>query len=156
MSYKNRNILQVAEDGDGSGTGVTPEMVHQARDRILAAGGILDIWCVLQEDTYETSLGDGFYLFFGGIALNEDDAQRLAELDANQQWYRWHIRRRKLGLVADAPAFLDEWPFEELFTIADVVAILAEIPPGGSVSRLLTGSGWKGRSGPDMLALPQG
>ena len=60
-----------------------------------------------------------------------------------------------LRLIADAPAFLDEWPFAELFTIADVVAILAEIPLGGSVSRLLTGSGWKGRSGPDMLSLPQ-
>lgn len=155
MPYENRNILQVVEDGDGSGTGVTPEMVHQAHDRILAAGGILDIWCVLQEDTYETSLGDGFYLHFGGIALNQVDAQRLAELDANREWYRWHIRHRRLGLVTDAPAFLDEWPLEEEFTITDVVAILAEIPRGGSVSRLLTGSGWKGRSGPDMLSLPQ-
>ena len=38
----------------------------------------------------------------------------------------------------------------------NILQILAESPLGGSVSRLSTGSGWNGRSVPDMLSLPQG
>ncbi len=61
-------------------TEITPAMVESVRQRIKDAGGILTVWAVLNEDVYETQFGDGFYLHVHGLALNSEDAQRLAAL----------------------------------------------------------------------------
>jgi hypothetical protein len=76
-----------------------------------------------------------------GIALDSADAQRLADLAGNSEWVKWHVRSyHRLGLDNDLPSFLALWRPEEEFTISQFVAILCEIPPDGTVSRLHTGS----------------
>lgn len=59
-----------------------------------------------------------------------------------------HVR----GIAFNMPAFLRSWPESDEFTIGDFVAILAEIPPGGTASKLHTGTGWR-KDGP-FLSLP--
>ncbi len=150
-----RNTLRIGPLGFGHAA--TAAMAQAVRTRIAAAGGALTIWAVLHEDIYETTFGDGCYLHVRGIALNHTDAERLAGLPAYEQFSRWHVKPYSLGLKGNMPILLDSWPLSEEFTIGDVVEILAEIPPGGTVSRLLTGPGHHGRRpGPHMLSLPQG
>ena len=151
-----RNVLRVgllARLGYGD---VTPAMVERVRQRIADAGGKLTVWAVLREDIYETAFGDGLYLHLRGIALNEADAQRLAALPGEQLFVRWHVKSYTMGLHKDRPALLQAWPKSEEFTITDVVTVLAEIPAGGTASRLLTGPGVPGRTeaGPHLLSLP--
>ena len=87
-----------------------------------------------------------------GIALDSADAQRLADLAGSSEMEKWHVRSYRLGLENDLPSFLARWRPEEEFTISQFVVILCEIPPGGTVSKLHTGSGWR-QDGP-LLALP--
>jgi hypothetical protein len=121
-----------------------------ARDRIRRDGGRLIVWAVLQEDCYETMFGDGFYLHVRGIALNEEDAKRLANLAEHDSFFRWHIRAYEIGLKDTAPAFLASLKPEEEFKIGDIVALLGEIPLGATASKLYTGTGRPG-SGPYAL-----
>ncbi len=116
-------------------------MVETVRQRIKDAGGILTVWAVLNEDVYETRFGDGFYLHVSGIALDSADAQRLADLAGSSEWEKWHVRSYRLGLENDLPSFLALWRPEEEFRIGDFVVLLCEIPPGGTASKLLTGTG---------------
>ena len=153
MQYaEERNVLRIGPPEHPGETEFTPEMVETVRQRIKDAGGILTVWAVLQEDVYETRLGDGFYLHVHGIALNSADAQRLADLAGNSEWVKWHVRSYRLGLENDLPSFLALWRPEEEFTINKFVAILCEIPPGGTASKLLTGSRHR-KDGP-LLSLP--
>jgi hypothetical protein len=123
------------------------------RQRIKDAGGTLTVWAVLNEDVYETQFGDGFYLHAYGLALNSADAQRLAALGGDDpKLVKWHVRSYRLGLENDLPVFTAPWHPEEEFRIGDFVVLLCEIPPGGTVSKLLTGSGFR-KDGP-LLALP--
>ena len=56
------------------------------RRRILAASGKLEVWGVLDEDTYETAFGDGLYLHLKGLAFNETDAKSLAASASTSQY----------------------------------------------------------------------
>jgi hypothetical protein len=153
QSAEERNVLHIGPPKHPGGTEITPAMVESVRQRINDAGGILTVWAVLHEDVYETRLGDGFYLHVSGIALNSADAQRLADLaGGDSEWVKWHVRSYRLGLKDNAPVFTALWRPEEEFRIGDFVAILCEIPPGGTVSKLLTGSGHR-NDGP-LLSLP--
>lgn len=127
-------------------------MVEGVRDRLERAGGRLDVRAILQEDGYETVLGDGFYLHVRGVALNEADAKRLADVAPRDGYYRWHIRVYEIGLRDGAPAFLAPLKVEEEFKIGDIIALLAEIAPGATASKLYTGWG-HARSG-QFVCLP--
>ena len=147
-----RNMLHIGPPEHPGETEITPAMVETVRQRIKDAGGILTVWAVLHEDVYETRLGDGFYLHVRGIALDSPDAQRLVDLAGNSEWVKWYVRSYRLGLKNDLPSFLALWRPEEEFTISQFVAILCEIPPGDTASKLHTGSGHR-KNGP-LLALP--
>jgi hypothetical protein len=148
-----RNILHIGPPKHPGETEITPAMVERARQRIKDAGGSLTVWAVLHEDVYETKLGDGFYLHVHGLTLNSEDAHRLAALGGgDSEWARWHVRSYQLGLKDDTPIFTALWRPEEEFTISQFVVILCEIPPGGTASKLLTGTGHR-KDGP-LLSLP--
>ena len=127
-------------------------MLDVARERIQGEGGRLIVWAVLREDRYETIFGDGFYLHVHGITLNEADAKRLADLAERDGYIRWHIRPYEIGLKDGAPALLAPTKPEEEFKIGDILALLSEIPPGATASKLYTGADRPG-SGP-FVSLP--
>jgi hypothetical protein len=146
-----RNVLHIGPDHFGESE-ITQAMVEAVRQRIKGAGGILTVWAVLHEDVYETRYGDGFYLHLHGVALNSADAQRLANLAGSSEWEKWHVRSYRVGLVNGLPSFLALSHEEEEFTINRLVEILCEIPPGGTASKLLIGTGLR-KDGP-FLSLP--
>lgn len=151
-----RNTLRISRFAWFRSTGVSAAMVERARRRIADAGGTLAWWAVLREDIYETAFGDGLYLHLRAIALNPIDAERLAALPPEALGVRWHVKPYVLELRDGTPRLRDPWPVSEEFSINDVVAILAEIPLGGTASPLLVGSGAHGRKpGPNLLLLPQ-
>ena len=147
-----RNVLHIGPPKHPGETEITPAMVESVRQRIKVAGGTLDVWAVLHEDVYESKFGDGFYLHLHGAALNSADAQKLAALGGEAEWVKWHVRSYRIGLENDLPSFLALWRPEEEFTINKLVSILSEIPPGGTASRLLTGTGHR-KDGP-FVSLP--
>jgi hypothetical protein len=147
-----RNVLHVGPPKHPGGAEITSAMVESVCQRIKDAGGALDVWAVLHEDVYETRLGDGFYLHVHGLALNSEDAQRLAALvGGDSEWVKWHVRSYRLGLKDSAPVFTALGRPEEEFTISQFVAILCEISPSGTASKLLTGTGHR-KDGP-LLSL---
>ena len=154
MSFEDkRNVLRTGPPELLGETEITPAMVESVHQRIKEERGILTVWAVLEEDVYETQFGDGFYLHVRGLALNSADADRLAALGCGDlKLVKWYVRSYRLGLKDDLPVFTALWRPEEEFTISQFVAILCEIPPGGTVSKLHTGSGWR-KDGP-LLALP--
>jgi len=62
------------------------------------------------------------------------------------------VRSYRLGLRDNAPIFTALWRPEEEIRIGEFVAILCEIPTGGTASKLHTGSGHR-KDGP-LLSLP--
>ena len=154
MSFEDkRNVLRTGPPELLGETEITPAMVESVRQRIKDASGTLTVWAVLEEDVYETRFGDGFYLHVRGLALNSADADRLAALGGgDSKLVKWYVRSYRLGLKDDLPVFTALWRPEEEFTISQFVAILCEIPPGGTASKLHTGSGLR-KDGP-LLALP--
>ncbi len=154
MSFEDkRNVLRIGPPEHPGETEITPAMVESVRQRIRDAGGILTVWAVLNEDVYETSYGDGFYLHAHGLALNSADAERLAALGGgDKELEKWHVRSYRLGLENDLPVFTEPWRDEEEFRIGDFVELLCEIPLGGTASKLLTGTGHR-KDGP-LLSLP--
>lgn len=147
-----RNVLHVGPPQRPGDPEITPAMVEAARQRINDAGGALEVWAVLHEDVYESKFGDGFYLHLHGLALNSADAQRLVDLAGESEWVKWHVRSYRLGLKDNAPVFTALGRPEEEFTIGQFVVVLCEIPPGGTASKLLTGTGLR-KDGP-LLSLP--
>ena len=148
-----RNVLRIGPPEHPGESEITPAMVESVRQRIKDAGGILTVWAVLNEDVYETSYGDGFYLHAHGLALNSADAERLAALGGgDKELEKWHVRSYRLGLENDLPVFTEPWRDEEEFRIGDFVVLLCEIPLGGTASKLLTGTGHR-KDGP-LLSLP--
>jgi hypothetical protein len=135
------------------GAGITPAMVETVRQVIEDARGTLTVWAVLHEDVYETRLGDGFFLHVKAIALNGDDARQLAALAGDSEWVKWHVKSYRLGLKDGQPAFMAARPESDEFCIGDFVAIIAEIPPGGTASKLHTGTGRRA-DGP-FISLPE-
>lgn len=149
-----RNVLLV-DSSDSATQAVTPEMVEVVSERIRRAGGVLSVSAVLNEDTNETDLGDGFYLHVCGIALNETDATRLSSLAKPSPQQEWHVRNYCLELLEGVPSFVAKLLTEEEFTINDFVGILYEIPAGAGASRLNVSRGSLPRTpGKHMLELP--
>lgn len=150
--YDERNVLKIGPEKRANYDEITPAMVDAVRERLADAGGALVVWAVLHEDTYETKYGDGLYLHVKGIALNSIDAQRLAELAGDSEHAKWTVRGYRLVIENGMPAFARPWTEAEEFTIGDFVAILAEIPPDATASRLHTGTGYR-KDGP-FIELP--
>jgi hypothetical protein len=149
-----RNSLNAGPSAHPGPAGTTQAMVEGMRQRIRSAGGALTVWAVLHEDVYETHAGDGFYLHVHGLALNREDADKLAALaGGDRQSVKWHVRSYRLGLENDQPVFTALWRPEEEFRVGDFVALLCEIPPGGTASKLLTGTGHR-KDGP-LISLPE-
>jgi hypothetical protein len=154
-----RNILRIGPPARPGEAEVTPAIVEAVRQLLKGAGGILTVWLVLHEDLYDSpSYRDdesdiSVHLAIRGIALNSVDAERLSALDQpRSQFTKWHIKGYRLGLKDNVPLILRAWSEDERFTINDVVELLCEIPPGGTASKLHTGSGWR-KDGP-LLSLP--
>jgi hypothetical protein len=147
-----RNILHIGAPQREGDPEITPAMADAVAARIREAGGTLTVWAVLHEDVYETQSGDGFYLHVRGIALNSEDAHRLADLAGDSKWTKWHVKGYQLGLANGLPAFLRSRLESDEFTIGDFVMILGEIPRGGTTSKLHTGTGR--RSDGPLLSLP--
>ncbi len=152
QSDEERNVLRIGPPKYPGGIEITPAMVESVVQRIKIAGGILTVWAVLHEDVYESRYGDGTYLHVHGLALNSDDAHRLAALGGDSEWVKWHVRSYRLGLENELPVFTTPWRVDEEFRIGDFVALLCEIPSGGTASKLLTGTGLR-RDGP-FVSLP--
>jgi hypothetical protein len=148
-----RNILHIGQPARPGKPEITQAMVDSVRQRISNAGGTMTVWAVLHEDVYETRLGDGFYLHVQAVALNGDDARQLAALAGDSEWVKWHVKSYALGLKDAMPAFLTARPESDEFRIGDFVAILSEIPPGGTASRLNKGTGRR-EDGP-FISLPE-
>ena len=151
-----RNILRMGSPGE---TEITPAMVEAVRQRITEAGGSLTIWAVLHEDRYDSpsyaddsEAGKDSGLSLCGLALNSVDAERLAALAPPAEFSKWIVKGYRLGLKDGLPAIMNPFASLEGCTLKDVVLILSEIPPGGTASKLLTGSGYR-KNGP-LLALP--
>lgn len=152
MPPDKRNVLHVGPPQRPGDTEITPAMVESVRERIRDAGSALEVWAVLHEDVYESQFGDGFYLHVRGLALNSADAHKLAALAVDSKWVKWHVRSYRLGLKDDAPVFTALGRPEEEFRIGQFVVLLCEIPPGGTASKLLTGTGLR-KDGP-FVSLP--
>ena len=150
--YDERNVLHIGPPRREGDTEITQALGDAVRQRIQDAGGKLLVWAVLHEDVYETRFGDGFYIHVHGLALNAKDAHALAALAGNSEWVKWHVKGYELGLENGQPAFLRSWPKEEEFTINHFVAILSEIRPGQTTSKLQTGTGPR-KDGP-FISLP--
>jgi hypothetical protein len=148
-----RNVLHIGPPDHPGETEITPAMVESVRQRIKEERGSLTVWAVLHEDVYETLYGDGTYLHVHGLALNSADAHRLAALaGGDSEWERWHVRSYRLGLENDLPMVSALGRADEEFRIGDFVELLCEIPPGGTASKLLTGTGLR-KDGP-FVSLP--
>ena len=149
-----RNILKFGPPQvSRPGRDYRPRWSRACANRIKDAGGTLTVWAVLHEDVYETQFGDGFYLHAHGLALNSADAERLTALGGGDKTLeKWHVRSYRLALENDLPIFTEPWRHEEEFRIGDFVVLLCEIPPGGTASKLLTGTGLR-KDGP-LLSLP--
>lgn len=152
-SDEERNILHIGPPARPGDAAITQAMADAARQRIEDAGGTLTVWAVLHEDVYETRLGDGFYLHVRALALNGEDARDLAALAGDSEWMKWHVKSYRLGLKDGLPAFLAARPESDEFRIADFVAILAEILPDATASKLHTGTGRRA-NGP-FVSLPE-
>ena len=152
-SEDKRNVLHTGPPKNPGDTEITPAMVESVRERISDAHGNLTVWAVLHEDVYESKFGDGFYLHLHGLALNSADAQKLVELAGDAESVKWHVRSYRLGLKDNAPVFTALGRPEEEFTIGHIVVLLCEIPPGGTASKLLTGTGHR-KDGP-FVSLPE-
>lgn len=153
LDYDERNILHIGPPARPGDATITQAMADAVRQRIEDTGGTLTVWAVLHEDVYETRLGDGFYLHVKALSLNGDDARALAALAGDSEWTKWHVKSYRLGLKDGLPAFLAARPESDEFRIGDFVAIIAEIPPGATASKLHTGTGRRA-DGP-FLSLPE-
>jgi hypothetical protein len=158
--YDPRNVLHIGPPQRTGDPEVTPAMAEAARQRIRDAGGALPIWAVLHEDRYDSPSytddeedGGESGLSLCAVALNSVDAERLAALGPKAEFSRWIVKGYRLGLVDDLPAIINPGAAMEGFTINELVAILSELAPGRTVSKLCTGTGRR-KDGP-FVVLPE-
>ncbi len=157
--YDPRNVLHIGPPQRTGNAEVTPAMAESVRARIRDAGGPLPVWLVLHEDRYDSPVysddGDDsdMGLSLCGVALNSVDAERLAELGPKEEFTRWIVKSYRLGLVDDLPAVVNPGAGLDGFTINDLVAILSELAPGQTASKLHTGTGRRA-DGP-FVSLPE-
>lgn len=128
-----RNIVRPADHSD--------KALKGTQHRISDAGGRLQVWAVLHEDTYETALGDGSYLHLRGVALDESNAGRLAALGAAEghSTDRWHLRGYSLTLRDGMPFVEGSHTIADEWTINDFIRLVGEINEGQSASSLAVG-----------------
>lgn len=68
--------------------------------------GCLKVFIVLYEDTYETSHGDGKFLYIKNVFLSNGDAERFA-IANQEEWIEYHFRRMTIKLDKDRFTFPD-------------------------------------------------
>ena len=126
-----RNIVRTAE--------LSEQALTATQHRILDAGGRLQVWAVLHEDTYETAFGDGLYLHIGGVALDEPSARRLAALGTAEghPTDRWHVRECSLTLQDGMPFVDGSHTIADEWTINDFIRLIGEISGSQSASSLV-------------------
>jgi hypothetical protein len=157
--YDPRNVLHIGPPQRAGDPEVTQAMADAVRQRVRDVGGQLPVWAILHEDRYESppyaddddddvDLG----LSLCGLALNSVDAERLAALGPKEEFSRWIVKGYRLGLVDDLPAIINPGAAMDGFTINELVAILAELAPGQTASKLCTGTGRR-KDGP-FVSLP--
>lgn len=67
------------------------------------------LWAVLEEDTYETSLGDGYYAYLAAIFRLEAEAVNFARRQS-REWRRWHVRRYAISWDCDGKLAVSPGP----------------------------------------------
>ncbi|MEK7467934.1 MAG: hypothetical protein AAB074_11010 [Planctomycetota bacterium] len=75
----------------------TPRSSGESWREVIEAGGELQVWIVLEEDTYETHHGDGCFREFSGAFRTAADAKKAASRSALHP----HIRKARLVVKAD-------------------------------------------------------
>lgn len=105
---------------------VTAATLLTVQQRLVQAGGRLPVWAIMEEDTYETAFGDGFYLHLRAIAWSAVDAELLMQRMPKASDCRWHCRSYELGLRDGQPALSHSWPREEEFYLAELLRLIAE------------------------------
>jgi hypothetical protein len=105
---------------------VTAAVLRQVQQRLERAGGTLPVWAIMDEDTYETTLGDGFYLHLRAVAWSVSDAEQMLQQMPSERMTRWHLRSYALGVQNGWPALLQPWPKSEEFYLAQLLRLVAE------------------------------
>ena len=95
-------------------------------------GQPVDAWLILEEDYYETALGDGKYLYPQAAFWSETEAKDQMEKGeknpAKREWYRYSLARVTLSLdnsKKKVVANLNIEPFQH-YSIEDVVRLLGK------------------------------
>jgi hypothetical protein len=70
--------------------------VDEYLQEMLTTGKSAPLWAVLQEDTYETSLGDGYYAYLAALFRSEPEAVRFVQ-EQSHEWRRWHVRQYEIS-----------------------------------------------------------
>ena len=73
--------------------------------RLESLGGEIDVWGVLKEDAYETTLGDGYYAYLEAAFDTKGEADAFIS-DNAEHMIRWHLRRYTIRLVDGEPTLI--------------------------------------------------
>ncbi|MBO1081820.1 hypothetical protein [Roseomonas haemaphysalidis] len=122
-----RNTFTVSDEaGTDPQWTVTAAVLQRVHQRLKQAGGTLPVWAIMDEDTYETFFGDGFYLHLRAIAWSANDAEQMLQQMPSEHMTSWHLRSYTLGVHNDRPALLHPWPKSEEFYLAQLLRLVAE------------------------------
>ena len=98
----------------------TEDALRALFERLKA--GPLTVWATLREDTYETSLGDGYYAYVEQVFLKPSEAGLAIEATPDEPMIKWHIRRYDLLKNYDEIRIRPS-PTEQEPTTAEVLAL---------------------------------
>ena len=122
-----RNTFTVSDEaGTDPHWTVTAVVLQHVKQRVKRAGGTLPVWAIMDEDTYETTLGDGFFLHLRAVAWSASEAEQVLQQLPIEPMVRRHLRSYELGLRDGQPALLQPWPAEEEFHFAQLLRLVAE------------------------------
>jgi hypothetical protein len=102
----------------------THDPTEPLKRKITEVGGVLTVWGVLREDTYETCFGDGYYAYLPAATLEEAEERHMAAT-IQEHMVKWHVRHYELGLADGVPVLLTEVRQFEPVDLATITAALA-------------------------------
>lgn len=144
-----RHVLHIGPPRRLGETEVTPEMVEAVTARVRDAG-VLGVYAVLREDVYDRGDGSDEFLSLRGVAFRSIEAYALVERAGKDEGIKWYVKPYQLALEDGILAPYRPWVDD--ISINELVAMVAEIPPGGKASKLHTGTGRR-KDGP-FVELP--
>src|ERR1043165_4606049 len=123
-----RHVLHIGPPQRAGDPEVTQAMVDAVTARIPKEG-VLSVWVVLREDVYDRGDGSEESLSLRGVALKSWDAWALADLPGKDEGVKWYVKAWQLAIEDGVLAPYRPWI--DAISINDIVAMVAEIPPGG-------------------------